>query len=105
MRYLAVAAPGLDPASGPMIVYNRKDQLQHRFLELAGGRPPERVHYVPRWADVPEVVAGLAQPGDLVITMGAGDVTVLGPEILAELGRRAGNVQPRDEPAAGEEPR
>jgi UDP-N-acetylmuramate--alanine ligase len=49
--------------------------------------PAERVHYVPRWADVPEVVAGLARPGDLVITMGAGDVTVLGPEVLAELGR------------------
>jgi UDP-N-acetylmuramate--alanine ligase len=38
---------------------------------------------------VPEVVAGLAHPGDLVLTMGAGDVTVLGPEILTELARRA----------------
>jgi UDP-N-acetylmuramate--alanine ligase len=51
--------------------------------------PAERVHYVPRWAEVPEVLARLARPGDLVITMGAGDVTVLGPEVLAELGRRA----------------
>ncbi len=51
--------------------------------------PAGRVHYVPRWADVPEVVAGLASAGDLVITMGAGDVTVLGPEVLAELGRRS----------------
>ena len=34
------------------------------------------------------MVAGLAQPGDLVITMGAGDVTVLGPEVLLELERR-----------------
>jgi UDP-N-acetylmuramate--alanine ligase len=49
--------------------------------------PPERVHYVPRWADVPAVVAGLARPGDLVVTMGAGDVTVLGPEVLLELER------------------
>lgn len=53
--------------------------------------PAERVHYVPRWADVPEVLAGLSRPGDLVITMGAGDVTVLGPEVLAELGRRSGD--------------
>ena len=45
--------------------------------------PPERVHYVPRWAEVPAVVAGLARPGDLVLTMGAGDVTVLGSEVLA----------------------
>jgi UDP-N-acetylmuramate--alanine ligase len=50
--------------------------------------PSARVHYVPRWAEVPEVVAGLAEAGDLVVTMGAGDVTVLGPEVLAELGRR-----------------
>ncbi|QPP05993.1 UDP-N-acetylmuramate--L-alanine ligase [Streptomyces bathyalis] len=32
-----------------------------------------------------EVVAGMAEPGDLVLTMGAGDVTELGPEILARL--------------------
>jgi UDP-N-acetylmuramate--alanine ligase len=51
--------------------------------------PAGQVHYVPRWSDVPEVLAGLARVGDLVITMGAGDVTVLGPEVLAELGRRA----------------
>jgi UDP-N-acetylmuramate--alanine ligase len=49
--------------------------------------PAGRVHYVPRWGRVPEVVAKLARPGDLVLTMGAGDVTVLGPEILTELGR------------------
>ncbi|MEU3183696.1 UDP-N-acetylmuramate--L-alanine ligase [Streptomyces sp. NPDC006923] len=34
---------------------------------------------------VPEVVAGMAGPGDLVLTMGAGDVTDLGPHILARL--------------------
>ena len=49
--------------------------------------PPEHVRFVPRWAEVPAVVAGLARPGDLVLTMGAGDVTVLGPEILLELSR------------------
>ncbi|MFE1291981.1 UDP-N-acetylmuramate--L-alanine ligase [Streptomyces sp. NPDC058751] len=36
-------------------------------------------------AEVPSVVAGMAKPGDLVLTMGAGDVTDLGPEILARL--------------------
>jgi UDP-N-acetylmuramate--alanine ligase len=49
--------------------------------------PADRVRFVPRWADVPSVVAGIARPGDLVITMGAGDVTVLAPEILLELSR------------------
>ncbi|MFI2371766.1 UDP-N-acetylmuramate--L-alanine ligase [Streptomyces sp. NPDC018833] len=36
-------------------------------------------------AAVPEVIAGMARPGDLVLTMGAGDVTDLGPKILARL--------------------
>ncbi|WP_431999808.1 UDP-N-acetylmuramate--L-alanine ligase [Streptomyces sioyaensis] len=35
---------------------------------------------------VPEVIAGMAKPGDLVLTMGAGDVTDLGPAILSRLG-------------------
>jgi UDP-N-acetylmuramate--alanine ligase len=34
---------------------------------------------------VPDVVAGMAKPGDLVLTMGAGDVTDLGPRILDRL--------------------
>ncbi|MFC1434770.1 UDP-N-acetylmuramate--L-alanine ligase [Streptacidiphilus sp. N1-3] len=36
-------------------------------------------------ADVPDLIAGIAKEGDLVLTMGAGDVTYLGPEILARL--------------------
>ncbi|MEU4656198.1 UDP-N-acetylmuramate--L-alanine ligase [Streptomyces sp. NPDC023723] len=36
-------------------------------------------------AAVPEAVAGMARPGDLVLTMGAGDVTDLGPLILDRL--------------------
>ncbi|MFF2774695.1 UDP-N-acetylmuramate--L-alanine ligase [Streptomyces sp. NPDC058052] len=36
---------------------------------------------------VPGVIAGMARPGDFVLTMGAGDVTDLGPEILARLAK------------------
>ncbi|CAM5517789.1 MULTISPECIES: UDP-N-acetylmuramate--L-alanine ligase [Streptomyces] len=36
-------------------------------------------------AEIPAVVAGMAKPGDLVLTMGAGDVTDLGPLILERL--------------------
>ncbi|MFE5215189.1 MULTISPECIES: UDP-N-acetylmuramate--L-alanine ligase [unclassified Streptomyces] len=36
-------------------------------------------------AEIPAVVAGMAKPGDLVLTMGAGDVTDLGPKILDRL--------------------
>ncbi|WP_460070585.1 UDP-N-acetylmuramate--L-alanine ligase [Streptomyces sp. YKOK-I1] len=35
--------------------------------------------------EVPSVIAGMAKPGDLVLTMGAGDVTDLGPRILDRL--------------------
>ncbi|MFJ9153902.1 UDP-N-acetylmuramate--L-alanine ligase [Streptomyces sp. NPDC102270] len=38
-------------------------------------------------ADVPEAVAGMAEAGDLVLTMGAGDVTDLGPLILDRLAK------------------
>jgi UDP-N-acetylmuramate--alanine ligase len=38
-------------------------------------------------AEVPEVIAGMAKPGDLVLTMGAGDVTDLGPRILDRLSK------------------
>jgi UDP-N-acetylmuramate--alanine ligase len=41
------------------------------------------VVYEPSWSSVAHVVAGLVRPGDLVLTIGAGDVTMLGPEILA----------------------
>ncbi len=34
---------------------------------------------------VPDLIAGMAEPGDLVLTMGAGDVTDLGPRIVARL--------------------
>ncbi|WP_436526541.1 LysR family transcriptional regulator ArgP [Actinoplanes sp. HUAS TT8] len=56
MRYLAIAAPGVELENAPMIVYNRKDQLQHRFLAMVGRRPPERIHYVPAAAAFNEAI-------------------------------------------------
>ncbi len=46
-------------------------------------------HYVPRRLNVPRAVADLAGPGDLVLTLGAGDVTEIGQLVLDELARRA----------------
>jgi len=34
-------------------------------------------------------VARIARAGDLVLTVGAGDVTMIGPEILRLIGQRA----------------
>jgi UDP-N-acetylmuramate--alanine ligase len=50
--------------------------------------PAEQVRYEPDRAAVAQAVASRARPGDLVITMGAGDVTELGSEILAALAER-----------------
>jgi UDP-N-acetylmuramate--alanine ligase len=41
---------------------------------------------VPSWSEVAGRVADLARPGDLVLTVGAGDVTMIGPEVLRILG-------------------
>ncbi len=49
-------------------------------------RPEAQVLYVPSWAEVAGRVAALARPGDLVLTVGAGDVTMIGPEVLLALG-------------------
>ncbi|MFG2551247.1 UDP-N-acetylmuramate--L-alanine ligase [Streptomyces sp. NPDC048581] len=42
---------------------------------------------VPDKSEVPALIAGMAKPGDLVLTMGAGDVTDLGPLILDRLAK------------------
>jgi UDP-N-acetylmuramate--alanine ligase len=44
--------------------------------------PPERVEFEPSWTAVATRVAARVRPGDIVLTLGAGDVTMLGPQIL-----------------------
>jgi UDP-N-acetylmuramate--alanine ligase len=53
---------------------------------VSSARPAAEVHYVPSWSDVAGQVVALARPGDLVLTVGAGDVTMVGPEVLRLLG-------------------
>ncbi len=52
--------------------------------------PATAVVFEPSWSAVPGQLAGRARPGDLVLTLGAGDVTMLGGEVLAELAGRSG---------------
>jgi UDP-N-acetylmuramate--alanine ligase len=47
------------------------------------------VTYEPVWAEAAPTVARIARPGDLVITIGCGDVTKVAPKIVAELERLA----------------
>jgi UDP-N-acetylmuramate--alanine ligase len=52
------------------------------------------VTYVPDLSAVAPRVAEATNPGDVVITMGAGDVTILGREIIAALEARANREAP-----------
>jgi UDP-N-acetylmuramate--alanine ligase len=45
--------------------------------------PPGRLVYEPSFAAAPRRIAGLSRPGDLVITMGIGNVYLLCPDIRA----------------------
>ncbi len=56
-------------------------------LIIAGNIPlhPDRVHYQPSWLQVAPLLASLASPGDLVLTLGAGDIAMIGREVLTSL--------------------
>jgi UDP-N-acetylmuramate--alanine ligase len=70
-------------------IYLAREQPEHgvdgRLVAEAVPLPAERVRYVPRRADLADVVVAMARPGDLVLTLGAGDITAVGPQVLAAL--------------------
>ena len=43
------------------------------------------VRYVPDKAELVDVLAGLMLPGDLIMTLGAGDITLVGPLLARAL--------------------
>ena len=51
-------------------------------------RPRAQVAYLPKPGDVPTFLAARAEPGDLVLTIGAGDVTMLADEVITVLRQR-----------------
>ncbi|WP_061299162.1 UDP-N-acetylmuramate--L-alanine ligase [Herbidospora cretacea] len=86
------AALGLADEAIVLDVYGaREDPEPGVSGALVAGKvtlPAGHVAYAPDRADVPALVAERARPGDIVLTMGAGDVTELGPRIVAELRSR-----------------
>src|SRR3712207_2955171 len=52
--------------------------------------PAEHVLFEPSWSAAAPALAARARPGDLVMTMGAGDVSMVGPEVLETLRRSGG---------------
>jgi len=71
--------------------------FREHAVRKAGGDQPAIVSAI---EEAPAAVAALAEPGDLVITLGAGSIGAVGPKILAALATRSG---PRARPDAGRE--
>jgi UDP-N-acetylmuramate--alanine ligase len=59
---------------------------------VADAVPGGRAVFIRDNSGLPEAIADVVKPGDVVLTMGAGDVTTFGPLILAELRRRDGEA-------------
>ncbi|MAU81150.1 UDP-N-acetylmuramate--L-alanine ligase [Gordonia sp. NPDC062954] len=61
---------------------------------VSGATIVDRVHrpafFVPDLSTLAQLVVDRVKPGDVVLTLGAGDITMQGPEILAELRRAPG---------------
>ena len=77
--YLAREDP--DPAiTGALVADAARERL-----------PAELVTFEPDFVAAPDTVVARARPGDLVLTLGAGTVTELGPQVLALLEQRDGS--------------
>ena len=57
---------------------------------VADAVPGGRALFLPDRTQVAPVITHIAGPGDVVLTMGAGDVTALGPQLIEALRRRHG---------------
>ncbi len=83
------AALGQADAVVVMEVYGAREDpipgVSGRAIADAVPLPADQVVFEPSWLAVAGHLARLARPGDLVLTMGAGDVTQLAPEVLAAL--------------------
>lgn len=72
-----------------MEVYGAREQpdpeVSGSLIAEAVPLPPERVQFARSWTATPKAVVARARPGDLVLTMGAGDVTMIGAQVLSLL--------------------
>ncbi|KQZ69910.1 UDP-N-acetylmuramate--L-alanine ligase [Nocardioides sp. Root151] len=62
-----------------------------RLVADAVPLPAESVRFIPDRVDAAAVLVEIARPGDMVLTLGAGDVTEVGPQVLELLAPREGN--------------
>ena len=76
---LEVYAPGETPIPGA------SGQTMASSVPL----PQGQVRFEPSWSAVPGALVARARPGDLIMTLGAGDIGLLGGEVLELLAERA----------------
>lgn len=82
----------LEPADEAVVMDvcgDREDPIPGITGQLVADAVPAgtaRVTYEPDWDATAATVARIARPGDLVITLGCGDVTKIAPKIVAEIG-------------------
>lgn len=78
---LEVFAPGETPIPGA------SGQTMAANVPL----PAEQVVFEPSWSNVPAHLVDRARPGDIIMTLGAGDIGIMCTEVLELLTRRAGS--------------
>jgi UDP-N-acetylmuramate--alanine ligase len=76
------------PASEPPIPGVTSEVLANRITESGG----QEALFVPSFAEAKKFVTLAAKPGDMVLTLGAGSISQLGPQILQALEMRAASV-------------
>ncbi len=92
---MEVYAPGETPLAGGT----------GAALAAAVTLPPEHVVFEPSWSAVPAHLGARAEPGDLVITMGAGgDVAMLAPAVVEALRARHLTSRAEVDPSQGRSP-
>ena len=78
-------------AAGELAIPGVTGKAVARVVESAC--PDKPVSFVPNRHELVRQIAATSQEGDIVITMGAGDVTALGPQIIAALEELAEDEQ------------
>ncbi|GAA2391888.1 UDP-N-acetylmuramate--L-alanine ligase [Catellatospora methionotrophica] len=63
-------------------------------LTAAVPLPPEQKIFVPSWEDVPGEVVHRVREGDVVVTMGAPPISLMGDELMAALAERGDPISP-----------
>ena len=88
--FAAAFAAALDAADRAILleVYAASEKPIEGVTSKLITRQMKNGEYIPNFVEVTDSVIGSAQPGDVIMTLGAGDVSSLAPIIVDGLNRR-----------------